>query len=97
VVDVLGVNRFDETNVVGDFRRVREEFTQPGTTLAVLLESIFGSTNRVSRAGGHSSQTELRFDQVFAVADGEHLLLVMLVQQWLVIIENLLGRAAGQE
>ena len=90
VVDVLGVDRFDEAEVIGHFGEIGQELAEPGFALAVLLEFVLSPANRVGGGGGHAGEAELGFDETLAVPDGEHLLLVVLVEQGLVVVEVLL-------
>ena len=39
VIDLFGVDGFDERELVGDLRGVRQQFAHPRARLAVLLEA----------------------------------------------------------
>ena len=56
MIDLLGVHRLDETNLVGDRANAGQEFAEPSATLAVLAELELRRLDRQFLLGGHCRQ-----------------------------------------
>ena len=88
VVDALRIHRADEAELVGNLRRVREQFAEPGAAVAVLSELEWRANQRnrtlVTRHAG----------EPLAATNGVgQLLAALLDQQRLVVIEVELRRS----